>query len=51
MLLHPSCRADLSRLLADAQQTGTRIASFDLSAFSRLLEYTPEDLTVTVEVA
>ena len=49
MLLHPANRADLSRSLADAQQTGKRIASFDLSAFARLLEYTPEDLTVTVE--
>ena len=49
MLLHPASREALSRSLADAQQTGTRIASCDLSAFSRLLEYTPEDLTVTVE--
>ncbi len=49
MLLQPASRAELSRSLADAQQTGTRIASCDLSAFSRLLEYTPEDLTVTVE--
>ena len=49
MLLQPASRAELSRSLADAQQTGIRIASFDLRAFSRLLEYTPEDLTVTVE--
>ncbi len=49
MNLHPASREALSRSLADAQQAGTRIASFDLSAFSRVLEYTPEDLTVTVE--
>lgn len=49
MLLQPASRADLTRSLADAQQNGARIASFDLRAFSSLLDYTPEDLTVTVE--
>ena len=49
MLLQPASRADLGRQLVDALQAGARIASFDLSAFSRVLEYTPEDLTVTVE--
>lgn len=49
MNLHPASREALSRSLADAQQAGTSITSFDLSAFSRILEYTPEDLTVTVE--
>ena len=49
MLIRPSNRDELLRSLVAASSQGTRIDQFDLSAFSRLLEYTPEDLTVTVE--
>ncbi len=40
---------ELSDLLSCAARKGERIGEVDLSAFNRILEHRPEDMTVTVE--
>ena len=49
MNLRPASAEELARSLRDASQSVTRIGCVDLSALSRILEHTPEDMTVTVE--
>ncbi len=49
MNLRPLSAEELARSLRDASQSATRIERVDLSALSRILEHTPEDMTVTVE--
>lgn len=49
MLLSPSNLADLTRDLSAAHSRGERVAEFHLDSLQRVLEYTPEDMTVTVE--
>src|SRR5207247_120181 len=41
--------AELSEKLAIARDQKTRIDSIDLGGLNRILEHTPEDMTVTVE--
>jgi len=45
----PSSAAHLAQILADAFACNEKIGPFDLAALNRVLEYTPEDMTVTVE--
>jgi len=40
---------DLTQSLAQAHRNGEKVDSIDLSALDKVLEYTPEDMTVTVE--
>jgi glycolate dehydrogenase FAD-binding subunit len=49
MTLRPSSVDDLAKTFADLTSAGGRVTKMDLSALSRLLAYTPEDMTVTVE--
>ncbi|MBU6401000.1 MAG: FAD-binding oxidoreductase [Verrucomicrobia bacterium] len=49
MTLQPATLQDLSDALAEAARQGSRIASWNLTALNRVIDYTPEDLTVTVE--
>lgn len=49
MTLAPLSLRELTAALADAHARGERIDGHDLTALSRVLEYTPEDMTVTVE--
>jgi glycolate oxidase FAD binding subunit len=49
MRLKPSTIDDLCKLLATANASKTRVESCDLSALNRVLEHTPEDMTVTVQ--
>ncbi len=49
MILQPSTLDDLCRTLADAHARGERVSKFHLGALNHVLEYTPEDMTVTVE--
>ena len=49
MNLCPTNAGDLARSLREASQSAVRIEQIDLSALARVLEYTPEDMTVTVE--
>src|SRR3954467_5575324 len=49
MLLQPQNQKDLQELLRSATQSGQRIGAISLDRFCRILEYFPEDLTVTVE--
>src|SRR5262245_15375236 len=49
MLLQPSTLNDLTQALTRAQVRGEKVTGFQLSALNRVLEYTPEDMTVTVE--
>lgn len=49
MTLQPASLADLSRLLADCHAAKRPITSVDLAALAAVREYTPEDMTVTVE--
>jgi FAD/FMN-containing dehydrogenase len=49
MKLLASSVADVVEGLARAAQSETRITDFDLRGMSRVLEYTAEDMTVTVE--
>lgn len=49
MTLHPASLADLSRLLADCHTAPHSVNSVDLAALATVREYTPEDMTVTVE--
>src|SRR5262245_58579520 len=49
MLLQPSNLGDLTHVLTQVQARGEKVTGFQLSALNRVLEYTPEDMTVTVE--
>ena len=49
MIFRPAHLQNLAQALALASQRGTKIERVDLGAFNRLLEHTPEDMTVTVE--
>ena len=49
MILQPSNLEDLKKTLADAISRGEKVDGIKLSAFHRVLEYAPEDMTVTVE--
>jgi glycolate oxidase FAD binding subunit len=48
-ILRPATRNDLVEALRDLHRKQIPVQSVDLSHFSRVLEYTPEDMTVTVE--
>ena len=49
MTLRASSVAELSSALAKACSASTRIEGADLRALNKLLEYRPEDMTVTVQ--
>src|SRR4051812_32234202 len=49
MLLQPQNQKDLQESLRSAAQSGQRIEAISLDHFCSVLEYHPEDLTVTVE--
>lgn len=49
MNLRPSSKTEIAGFLAAANARRARIGTLDLRAMNRVLEYTPEDLTVTVE--
>lgn len=49
MRLTPSTIDDLQKALAKANAAKSRIDGIDLSAVNRVLEHTPEDMTVTVQ--
>src|SRR4051812_36171687 len=49
MILASANIIELSKALAEATASGTRIRGFDLSAMARSLEYHPEDMTITVQ--
>ncbi len=49
MRLRPSNLAELQAALAQAHARSEKIVTIDLSAFNRVLEHTPEDMTATVE--
>ena len=49
MRLRPANLAELQAALAQAHARSEKIVSVDLSAFNRVLEHTPEDMTATVE--
>jgi glycolate oxidase FAD binding subunit len=49
MRFNPSTVDDLQKALATANTAKSRVESVDLSALNRVLEHTPEDMTVTVQ--
>jgi FAD/FMN-containing dehydrogenase len=49
MNLQPSSLAELSNLLGCANTRGEKVSDVNLSKLNRVLEHTPEDMTVTVE--
>jgi len=49
MTLTASSVADVTAALLSASARGERISAFDLRAMREVLEYTPEDMTVSVE--
>ncbi len=49
MRLQPANVPELQAALADANARGVKVETIDLRALNRALEYTPEDLTITVE--
>ena len=49
MILRPSNKLELSAALQRAHEERTPIASADLTALQRIVQHTPEDMTVTVE--
>jgi len=49
MMLQPSNKANLSEAVRQANLQKTPITAVDLSAFNRIVQHTPEDMTVTVE--
>lgn len=49
MNLRPANKEEVADLLAAAQTKHARIGRLDLAALCRVLEHTPEDMTVTVE--
>ncbi len=49
MTLQPASLADLSRQLAECHAAKRPVAAVDLAALAAVRDYTPEDMTVTVE--
>jgi FAD/FMN-containing dehydrogenase len=49
MLVSGSNVEEFSQALARASATATKVEAFDLSALNKVLEYHPEDMTVTVQ--
>ena len=49
MQIIATSQEQVASALAQAAQAGTKVSSLDLRALNRIVEYTPEDLTVTVE--
>jgi FAD/FMN-containing dehydrogenase len=49
MVLRATSLNELTDTLASANSRGEKVTAFDLSALNRVLEHTPEDMTVTVE--
>ena len=49
MILKPSSPEDLCRQLVDVHGRGEKVSAFRLDALNRVLEHTPEDMTITVE--
>ena len=49
MTLHPATPEELAAALRAAHESGGRVERADLSRLARVLEHTPEDMTVTVE--
>jgi FAD/FMN-containing dehydrogenase len=49
MTFRPANKEELAEILRSANQRRSHVGSVDLSAFNRILEHTPEDMTVTVE--
>src|SRR5580704_9155339 len=49
MILTPANVTELSKALADANSRKEKIERVDLGKLNRVLEHTPEDMTVTVE--
>ena len=49
MILHPANKHELAHALRAAHANGTRVRGADLSALNRVLQHTPEDMTVKVE--
>ncbi len=49
MMLQPADLAELTGAVSDAARRGERLPAVDLRALNRVTEYTPEDMTVTVE--
>ena len=49
MSLRPSTRDELAQTLRAAAAAGRRMERVDLGALNRIVEHTPEDMTVTVE--
>jgi FAD/FMN-containing dehydrogenase len=49
MTLQPATLAELSRQLAEAHASRSRVTAVNLRSFSAIRDYTPEDMTVTAE--
>lgn len=49
MIIRPPDRPELCRRLREANACGNVISQIDLSSLARVIEHTPEDMTVTVE--
>jgi FAD/FMN-containing dehydrogenase len=49
MILHPTSAQELSSLLKEAASLKQKVQEVKLDALNRMLEYTPEDMTATVE--
>ena len=49
MMLQPANLAELTSAVSDAVLRGEAVTTVDLRALDRVTEYTPEDMTVTVE--
>lgn len=49
MTLQPANLAELAQAVSGAAERGERLPTVDLRALNRVTEYTPEDMTVTVE--
>ncbi len=49
MMFQPASSSELADALRAASADGSPVPGFDLGALNQVLEYTPEDMTVTVE--
>jgi len=49
MTFRPANKEELAETLSSANQRRGHVGSVDLGAFNRILEHTPEDMTVTIE--
>lgn len=49
MILRPNSLAELAEMITCAGTRGEKVDQVDLSSLNRVLEHTPEDMTVTVE--